>query len=262
MKGFAGLPPQTATQVVDITNWAAHEDFPVFPVGSKPKRMLVCPVNASEPFLIPGHSYLFKTALGWQSQQVWSEVIAYRLGAMLGLPVPPCFIAMDRGTGLAGALVEFFYGYPDEAEPARFVHASDFMTRILVDKKRGRPHSLHTNLQLSRLLCKGASAVAWWAEALAFDVLIGNTDRHPDNWGFLFRTRAGRTHSVEMSPFFDNGTSLGYEIAENKLTDASSPDRLQKYVDRGTHHCGWDGDGSCVSICSGPRKRLETACKV
>lgn len=244
MKGFAGLPPQTATQVVDITNWAAHEDFPVFPVGSKPKRMLVCPVNASEPFLIPGHSYLFKTALGWQSQQVWSEVIAYRLGAMLGLPVPPCFIAMDRGTGLAGALVEFFYGYPDEAEPARFVHASDFMTRILVDKKRGRPHSLHTNLQLSRLLCKGASAVAWWAEALAFDVLIGNTDRHPDNWGFLFRTRAGRTHSVEMSPFFDNGTSLGYEIAENKLTDASSPDRLQKYVDRGTHHCGWDGDGS------------------
>ena len=67
MKGFAPRPPQTAHQVVDITNWAGHEDFAVFPVGSKPKRMLICPANTSEPFLIAGHSYLLKTALGWQA---------------------------------------------------------------------------------------------------------------------------------------------------------------------------------------------------
>ena len=205
--------------------------------------MLVCPANASEPFLIPGHSYLFKTAMGWQQQQVWSEVIAYRIGSMLGLPVPPCFVAFDSRTGFTGALVEFFYGYPNESAHARFIHASDFMTRILIDKKRGRPHSLQINLQLSRLLCKDESTDAWWAKALAFDALIGNTDRHPDNWGFLFRANVDQAHKVEMSPLFDNGTSLGYEIAESGLKDACSADRLKKYVDRGTHHCGWEGDG-------------------
>lgn len=64
--------------------------------------MLVCPADVEESFLAQGHSYLFKTAVGWQRQQVWSEVIAYKVGAELGLPVPPCFIALDRRTGETG----------------------------------------------------------------------------------------------------------------------------------------------------------------
>jgi hypothetical protein len=243
MIAFAPRPPQSASQAVDVSNWTLHEDFAVFPVGSKPKRMLVSPTGVSEPFLISGHSYLFKTARGWQQQQVWSEVIAYRIGSMLGLPVPPCFIAVDDKTGETGALVEFFYGYPEEASPARFVHASDFMTRILVDKRRGRPHGLLINLHLCRLLCKEESIVAWWAKTLAFDALIGNTDRHPDNWGFLFRTHVNGRNQVEMAPMFDNGTSLGYEIPDEKLTEAIFADRLGRYVDKGTHHCGWERDG-------------------
>ena len=243
LTSFASRPPQPAGQAVDITKWAQHDDFAVFPVESKPKRMLICPADVREPFLIPGHSYLFKTARGWQCQQVWSEVIAYKIGAELGLAVPPCFIAVDAKTGETGALVEFFYGYPGDAAPARLVPASDFMTRVLVDKKRGRPHTMRINLKLSRLLCKHDSVVTWWAEALAFDALIGNTDRHPDNWGYLFRVNPdGRTH-VEMAPLFDNGTSLGYEVREEKLLSASSSDCIEAYTKKGTHHCGLDRDG-------------------
>jgi hypothetical protein len=84
---FATKSVQPDGQTVDVTTWAPHDDYPVFPVGSKPKRMLVCPADVEESFLAQGHSYLFKTAVGWQRQQVWSEVIAYKVGAELGLPV-------------------------------------------------------------------------------------------------------------------------------------------------------------------------------
>lgn len=201
--------------------------------------MLICPQDAAEPYLIPGHAYLFKTAMGWQEKQVWSEVIAYRLGVLFGLDVPPCFVAVDENTGETGALVEFFYGYPDDAEPARLVHASDLMTRILADKKKGRPHGVRTNLLLCRAL-RINDPIAWWGRTLTFDALIGNTDRHPDNWGFLIRRAKGIAPSARLAPIFDNGTSLGYEQPASKLAAMLEPRRLTTYVHRGTHHCGWD----------------------
>jgi hypothetical protein len=62
----------------------------------------------------------------WQNQQIWSEVIAYRIGTMVGLEVPPCFIAVEEFTGLTGVLMEFFFGFPNEVEPANL-----FMLRII-----------------------------------------------------------------------------------------------------------------------------------
>ncbi len=225
---------------VGVGAWPRHEDFPVFPIGSKPKRMLKCPDDAQEPFLIPGHAYLFKTAVGWQAQQIWSEVIAYRLAALIRLDVPPCFIAVDEQSGETGALIEFFYGGPDEAEPVRFVHAAEFMTRLLADKKRGRPHAVQTNLLLCRLL-RVASPIEWWGRALAFDTLIGNTDRHPENWGILLRGgAAGQPRIWSLAPAFDNGASLGYELPDAKLGPLLKRDGLDAYLRRGTHHCGWD----------------------
>jgi len=202
--------------------------------------MLISPEELSEPFLIPNHAYLFKTAIGWQAHQVWSEVISYRIGAALGLPVPPCFIAVDEASGESGVLVEFFYGYPGEPSPARLVHGADVMTRILSDKKRGRPHAIRTNLMVSRYFVGADRSLEWWAVALAFDALIGNTDRHPENWGFLVRRDHSGHNEFEMAPLFDNGTSLGYEMPEAKLGNVIGPSRLQYYIGKGRHHCGWD----------------------
>ncbi|WP_424363376.1 HipA domain-containing protein [Methylocystis parvus] len=230
------------TQVIDVTSWAKHEEFPVFPVGSKPKKMLLCPSRPTENCLIPGHSYLFKIGVGRFQQQAWSEVIAYRIGILLGLPVPPCFIAEDKNSQEIGALIEFFYGHPGDSAPTRFIHASEFMTRILVDKKKGRPHRLPLNLTVSRALC-GAPAQDWWAKAVVFDALIGNTDRHPENWGFLFRHPGRGKVETALAPLFDNGTSLAYEVAEAKLISQAMPENVEAYIQRGKHHCGWQKDG-------------------
>jgi hypothetical protein len=38
---------------------------------------------------------------------------------------------------------------------------------------------------------------------------------------------------------FDNGTSLGYEQSEAALRAPWSRGKLEAYVAKGTHHCGW-----------------------
>jgi hypothetical protein len=222
-----------------VSRWERDEDFAVFPVGSKPKRVLICPSGSGESYLTPGRAYLLKIAEGWRAQQIWSELIAYRIAALVGLEVPPCFIALDETSGSLGNLVEFFYGYPDEQEPARFVAAADFMRHIGGAARTDRPHGVRTNLKICRALGL-QNAVDWWGRVLAFDALIGNTDRHPENWGFLFPPRRGEAATVTFAPVFDNGASLGYEQVEAKLRSACEPARLNAYIGRGRHHCGWD----------------------
>src|SRR5690606_28122907 len=63
--------------------------------------------------------------------------------------------------------------------------------------------------------------------------------RHQDNWGVLF-TRHGDIPDVRLSPAFDNGTSLGYELRPNRMASLMEDDkRLRAYVDKGLHHMKW-----------------------
>jgi len=228
-------------EVIRVVSWAPDEDFPVFPVGSKPKRLLVCPEAAPAPFLVAGHRYLFKTPSGWQAPQVWSEILAYELSRKSGTPVPPCFFAIDEATGELGVLVEFFYGYPGETVSTRFVPAIDYfqgLFRDRFDRKTGRPHSVVQNITLCQALGI-QDPVGWWARALTFDALIGNTDRHPENWGFLFTRPEPGQSLISMAPLFDNGTSFGYERTDAALREEWSDERLNAYISKGTHHCGW-----------------------
>jgi hypothetical protein len=233
---------QSLDRPILITDWAPSEEFPIFPIGSKPKRMVICPDNVDEDFLVRGHAYLFKTARGWQEQQAWTEVIAYRVANLVGIQVPPAFIAVDENTRETGALIEFFYGYPGQNSPPRLVHGSDIMTRFLRDKKHGRPHILRRNHKITQTFLGEDASQRWWSRTLCFDALIRNTDRHPENWGLLVHLARNAPRRVEMAPPFDNATSLGYEIAEANLPRMQG-DNLDRYVERGTHHCGLAGDG-------------------
>jgi len=238
------VPPDRQTQFetqpgrpIDITSWLLDEDFPIHPVGSKPKRVVTCPLT-NAPFLISGHSYLFKIAKDRRATQMWSEVIAYRIAALVGLDVPPCFVAVNETTGEVGALVEFFFGYPNEPQPSRLVHAADLLQRFRTGPRTDRPHFVRMNLQIGRAL--KIDDVDWWARALTFDALIGNTDRHPENWGWLVRRPESGEVEWRLAPIFDNGTSLGWEIQEDKLARATDPSRIARYIRAGRHHVGWD----------------------
>jgi hypothetical protein len=200
--------------------------------------MMQCPDPAPQPFLIPGHAYLFKVAHGWRAQQLWSEFAAYRIGALAGVDVPPCYVAINSKTKEVGALIEFFFGYPGQ-DTKRLVHGIDIMRRLKIGSDTGRAHGVRANVLIARAF-KVGTEVAWWAKTLTFDALIGNTDRHTENWGLLFDLRPGEKPIVSMAPAFDNGTSLAYEISDQALEDATADARITDYIGRGRHHCSWD----------------------
>lgn len=206
----------------------------------KPKRVFVCPDTVRQPYLIRGHRYLFKEGDGFRAQQLWSEVIAYELSRFTGTPVPPAFVAFDERRGKAGVLVEFFFGLPGESPTRRFIHAIERMQGLgmAVNLRRG---SLTDNILLSRRHSV-PFRIDWWAHTVAFDSLIGNTDRHTENCGFLRQSAEPRDPEYSLAPAFDNGTSLGFQIGEAELSRFSRPDTIARFVVRGSHHYGWTAD--------------------
>jgi hypothetical protein len=226
--------PVHLADVVDITHWELDEDNPFGPQGAKPKRFVISPNPTARPDIVSGHRYVFKEPSGNRRMQIWSEVIAYRLAHALGLPVPPAFLATDA-VGSPGVLVEFFFGRPGHA-PQRFVHAIErFQGRgVTTDFRRG---SMRDNIALTR----GHQVVnwrSWWAEAIAFDAIIGNTDRHSENWGFLVQ-RGDEQPVHTLAPIFDNGTSLGFSIRDEDMPRLTTGTAFDRFVRRGAHHCGW-----------------------
>lgn len=231
--------PETEMTVVYVGAWARDEDNPVYPVGANPKRLLLCPAQPPHADLIAGHRYLFKTAKGWKAGQLWSEYLAFELAAPTGVQVPRCFVAVDDVTGESGALIEFFYGYPNDVPGLRFTHGSDITQAVITDKKKGRPHSIPLNVRFCRRYGINDPEI-WWGQVLAFDALIGDTDRHPDNWGLLVRLGVeGALPQYRMAPAFDNGTSLAYEIPDDRLPSPKDQKWFDRYTARGTHHAGW-----------------------
>lgn len=226
---------QHPTQIVSLDGWEPDEEFPYGPQGAKPKRIFICPNLPPYSFLIGGHRYLFKEPGASRAQQIWSEVIAYELSRDLRLPVPPAFLALGPGNGSPGVLIEFFYGHAFDPRD-RFVHAIEQLQGLPfpIDFKRG---SLKDNTTLCRLL-QVPDWRAWWARTLAFDAVIGNSDRHSENWGFLIDS-ASPQPTFSLAPAFDNGTSLGYIIRENDLPRFTRPEALGQLVARGRHHYGW-----------------------
>jgi hypothetical protein len=197
--------------------------------------MLICNDRTPFDFLMPGAAYLFKTPGKPRfARQVWSEVIAYRLGCTLGIDVPPCFVAIDETTGEVGALIEFFYDHRQFGFGTRLVHGAEYLRRVITDAKKGRPHALITNIRVC-LALQLPDPVLWWARIILFDALIGNVDRHPDNWGIVFRG-----DEPAFAPAFDHGSSLAYELEEAKVLDLlRRPDGTPRYIAGGRHHCGW-----------------------
>src|SRR5262249_28640209 len=51
---------------------------------------------------------------------------------------------------------------------------------------------------------------------LLLDALIGNTDRHHENWGILQFPPQGGRRVAELAPSFDHASSLGHNLADDE----------------------------------------------
>ena len=112
------------------------------------------------------------------------------------------------------------------------------------DLQKGRQHNIETLSRFITLIKYKYKIDYWphWMSIIVFDAIIGNTDRHQDNWGVLWRRNAQDKMIPRFSPAFDNGTSLLHEILEVKLRNFRNADHRSAYINRGRHHLRWKPD--------------------
>ncbi len=79
------------------------------------------------------------------------------------------------------------------------------------------------------------------AEYLVLDVLIGNTDRHHENWGILRITVDERRKNV-VAPSFDHASSLGRELQDGRRDMLMAEGRVGNYIEKGHGGIYWSGD--------------------
>ena len=179
------------------------------------------------------------------------EIMACRIGEVMGVPVPPAHVAVSHvereGQATYGALIEWFYGSTEG-----YVEGSRLIGPLIdgFDYKTGAQNNLHTILALPlfggspRWEGGRSEALIKWARILTFDTVIGNTDRHPENWGVVFPAETSHER-VRLSPAFDNGTSMSYELAEDAFKRFDDEAHARKYLTRrryAKHHMRWSLD--------------------
>lgn len=221
--------------MIDVTGWRLDSEHGIFPVGARDKEMLWSPSDRREG-IKPDWPYLFKESIKYYPDQFWIEIIAYIVGKHLGVNVPvtlPAVKHTDDGP-LYGSLSQWFY---DLKNNEQFEAAGSHFKRINseFDDKQGKQHNFHDLVLTLRYwrLTRGLTDKlgAWLVDLVLFDVLIGNTDRHQENWGIIFKNDG----SSSLAPLFDNGTSLGHERFM-KHVRGWNDDKIRAYLNKGYHH--------------------------
>lgn len=230
---------QKPNEVVDVTEWSIG-DKNIYPEGAREKFDVESPKNivSSYNFLISNHKYLFKRPYTEKSgtvlyDQFWTEIIAYKLGRILGIPVPPAFVGHYKEDSelVYGALIEWFYDYKESKDiKDTSQNGGDIISRYIdnYDRKKGKQHNFKTIAEI----CAEYKIDGWlreWTNILLFDALIANRDRHQNNWEII---RYANDTQHYLSPAFDNGTSMGYNFRPEHMTKLN----LDNHVQNGTHH--------------------------
>lgn len=205
--------------ILDVSGWEEQQDETL---GSKDKVWLRSP----EP-----HNWLFKVPRPGSGEH-WAEKIAAGVAALLG--VPTARVELARRESVIGSISRSF------ARPrrprSRSLIAGNELLRGLDEsyegsKKRPRKHTVelvfrYLRLPKSILVPEGfapepglMTAVDVFVGYLLLDALIGNTDRHHENWGILVAPAGSEEHDVWLAPTFDHASSLGRELDDSKRDD-------------------------------------------
>jgi hypothetical protein len=216
-----------------VMSLAADSPETVEQLGSKPKFW----------FRVSGdpQPWLFKYTRE-NTGEAWSEKIAAEIGELLGVPHARVELA-TFGTRQGCASRSFVlkeHGWD-------LIHGSEILAgRVLgYDRRKYRRQSDHNLPNVFEAVAAVMPEhtrnchLTTLAGFIVLDALIGNTDRHHDNWGVLARATEEGDREHEMAPSFDHASSLGRELTDAKRERWLSEGRLAEYLARGHGGIYW-----------------------
>jgi hypothetical protein len=247
-------------KIVCIDEWQPDDssyENGYYPEGTREKAVYFSPADVGNVSLRPQWRYLFKKSRTRTPWQFWMEIIAYRIGQVMDVPVPPAYVGLSNrekpSQAVYGALIEWFY-----SQEERYVEGARLIRPLIpdFDDKTGKQHNLLTILRVPQFTNvpnpeeNRNNLAAYWARILTFDTVIGNVDRHPENWGIVRPSEAKKgikegIVSVRPSPAFDNGTAMSYEQPEEHFSRFDDEQYALRYLTkprRARHHMRWSLD--------------------
>ncbi len=174
----------------------------------------------------------------------WAEKIASEVTSVMGITHAKIELAELQGE--RGSVTESF------ARGGRELFHGNELLEITIedyDPKAKFHHSHHTLkniwLVLERIFEQPEAtenAKLLFAEYLVLDAIIGNTDRHHENWGIL-RRRVGDEGRGFIAPSYDHASSLGRELRDERRDRLMAENRVGDYAEKGRGAIYWSEDG-------------------
>ncbi|WP_368222114.1 HipA domain-containing protein [Bacillus velezensis] len=214
---------------VDISSWK-YENINVS--GSKEKRWYrSIDTNQLALFKLPiSMTSDSSIGLGESTGEVWSEKICSEIGNYIGFPTHNVDIGVlviddeaiefyglngkgvQSGDKVFGALC---WSFLNEAKDS-LVEGADMIMDFdeTYDREILQGKREIYNFDLLYRLFGENNILDHLFQMIIFDTLIGNTDRHQDNFGVIRDEETGRQ---KFAPLYDNSSSLGRELNEERI---------------------------------------------
>jgi hypothetical protein len=166
-------------RVIDISDWIIKEW--VTTTGTREKCFVENPAD--------GKLYFFKESIDKYPSEFWSEIIASKIGKQLG------FNIIDYNIGIYKNKVGCISESIIDSETQELIHGVNILKKeiqgyIITD----RP--IVSFNEIERALSNYRGFINKFIEILIFDALIGNQDRHSENWALI---RSLDTTNLELN---------------------------------------------------------------
>jgi len=161
----------------DISNW--QEKFHYQTKGTRSKAIVENPQNES--------LYFFKKSINKYKHEFWSEIIASEIGTKLGFNMLKYDIASKKGE--IGCISKLMIDISQQqlTEGIDFLQGYDY-TYIPDQKESYNKYTFHFIVKALNEY-KLEKTVPDLIKTIIFDSIVGNGDRHQENWGYIINTR-------------------------------------------------------------------------
>jgi hypothetical protein len=228
----------------DISQW---QEKPHFQTGGTRDKVIV--ENPED-----GNLYYFKTSLKRANDEYkhefWSEIIASDIGRELGFNTLHYDVVInknkigclsksmvDANRNKLSEIINYLRGYDSNYNPNDKSSYCKYTFRFIEQALR----SYNMEGEMRHIVT-----------TIIFDSLIGNGDRHQENWGFIIPNSHGGNgeehtelvvNAVKcvFAPIYDSGSCLGRELLDEKIEKMLGDDQmLYAYINRDRCEIRWD----------------------